>query len=44
MTEDEEDVEDDTTEGRLNKAALRRLDAGIRWDNDGDDTFESIYR
>eukprot|EP00434_Breviolum_minutum_P029419 symbB.v1.2.026016.t1/scaffold2529.1/size77954/4 len=44
--EDEDDTlcSDSGTEGRLNKAALRRLGAGIRWDNDGDDTFESIYR
>lgn len=44
--EDEDDTlcSDSGTEGRLVKAALRRLGAGIRWDNDGDDTFESIYR
>ena len=40
----QDDGDDSGTEGRLNKAFLRRLDAGIRWDNDGDDTFESIYR
>eukprot|EP00434_Breviolum_minutum_P046424 symbB.v1.2.041985.t1/scaffold8976.1/size4520/1 len=43
--EDEDDSGTDSgTEGRLNKAALRRLGTGIRWDNEGDDTFESIYR
>ena len=40
----------ESTEGRLNMAVLRRSadepshHAGIRWDNDGDDTFESIFR